>query len=624
MSGRPLEVPDALAEGTVPRESDGLAVTDGPRSPYVTRLAVAVIPAATFLVLGVRAVEPINGQDGYLYVGIVARMQDFLERFPNTYYGMRFGYTLPSLAFERLFGFEYGHLLLRFALLAAVCVAMTAGRALTGTWAVLAAILVSSSPLVVVSTFSTYTLSIGSLTFVLGVLLLAQDGRDGSRDAARVMVATAAFAVAWNCHLVVLLPAVAAWSVAAIDRFRGGDLPVLRATGHRRRTLVLLMVSGVVGTASVVGLGMAILGLRYGITDVYGPALQQADEGASERFRYGGVSWLGYRHYLLVVPAAIVTGVVAWRTEPDGATRTMLRRTTLSTVAVLGVYGWFQWISREPLLEMYFHAGPLLVLSVVTLALAASVILKRLDADRLSLGREGLTPTIPFVLAVTVVLGALAGGARVGGPASIVALGVAGACAVVVSARLLAGGSRTRGIRAVGVTLVLAAASWSAVSSPHDFPPTPGGYRVDPFYDIALFAYDEDSMDRVKILHELSRTLPSLPQDRGQLMMWFDPLGPYDQMSAPFLWYLGRGALQSPADPPPPVVTEAVTTNVVDVRPRFVVVLDDDAQVVTDATAAVVALAPYEIRWRRSFTAVSTSLDVVLLERRAGSWQDFP
>jgi hypothetical protein len=590
-----LEAPIQSADQSTP----DVLVTDGSLWPVrLERVGVLLVPVVVFVVLGARSLEPINGQDGYLYIGMVARLEDFLVRFPEAYYGMRFGYTLPSVAFTRVFGFELGHHLLRFLLLGIVCGLAGAGRVLTPRHAALAAVLFCASPLVLVSTFSTYTMSIGALCFVVGALVLARDGDGSSADTWRVGAGCIALAVAWNCHIVALLPSAAVIGVALVDR--------ARVSGATRRTLFRGTCAAAAGSAFVVAVGVTTLWVRYGITDVYGPTLRQADRGAGDQFRYGGIGWLSYRHYLLVVPVGAIVGWMAWRSEDHPALRTLLRRMTLSTVAVSGVYVWFQWFRREPLLEMYFHSGPLLVLAVSTLAISVASVLQRARRWYLDL------------FAAAAVIACFYGGARV--PTS---LAVPSAFAVIVLAAVSVVGRRSPRVLDVGVVLLASATAWSTVSSPHDFPPTAGGYRVDPYYDIALFEYDATSMERAVILDELARSLPSLPKDRGQLMMWFDPRGPYDQMSAPFLWYLS-GALQAPSDPPPPELSPTVLNNALVTRPRFIVVLDDDDQSVAQAAESLVDVAQYEYRWVNRLASGRTSIAVVLLERRAGTWQDFP
>lgn len=593
-------VANAVVAPTDSASSAGSAGNPAPRSRWLGRLGVALLPVAVFVVLGVRSLEPINGQDGYLYIGMVARLEDFLARFPDAYYGMRFGYTLPSVVFARVFGFEVGHHLLRFALLGLVCLQLRAASSLSWRYRALAAVLFCASPLVLVSTFSTYPMSIGALSFTAGALLLARDDTTSNAAFGRLTLGGMALAVAWNCHLVALVPAIAVCFVAIADR--------VRLSPSRQRTAVRSIAFVGAGTLLVVGTGVAVLWLRYGISDVYGPTLRQAERGASEQFRYDGLEWLGFRHYLLVVPISACVSLFVWRTEEGPSTRTSMRRLALMNVAVTCVYGWFQWARREPLLEMYYHSGPLLLLAVATLSISIATVLRRFARSRWYV--------FPLVLSLVIVCSYA--GSRVS--TSFVALAViTGALAGLT---LLA---RARGaaLQSAAVALFVGVAAWSSVSSPHDFPPTPGGYRVDPNYDIALFAYDGTSMERATILDRLSRSLPSLPRTRGQVMMWFDPLGPYDQMSAPFLWYLS-GALQAPSDPPPPFVSQAVMDHALVARPRFIVVLDDDQRAVAQAAASLVDLAEYEYRWAERFTSGRTTLEVVLLERRAGTWSDFP
>ena len=129
-------------------------------------------------------------------------------------------------------------------------------------------------------------------------------------------------------------------------------------------------------------------------------------------------------------------------------------------------------------------------------------------------------------------------------------------------------------------------------------------------------------MERAILVNQLSGILPSLPKNRGELLIWFDSAGPFDQLSAPFLWY--RSGLQSVVDPPAPKVTEAVASRLLDRRPRYVVVIDGQEADAVAAATAVIARAPYTELWKRTLKSGETIAYVILLERKAGTWRDFP
>ena len=174
----------------------------------------------------------------------------------------------------------------------------------------------------------------------------------------------------------------------------------------------------------------------------------------------------------------------------------------------------------------------------------------------------------------------------------------------------------------LGAILMLIVASWAVVAAPHDFPPTPGGYRTDPWYDDVLLAFDDTSMDRIKIMDEMARMLPSLPADRGEIAVWFDSRGPYDQLTAPFLWF--KSSLQSGADGPVPEVTYTVRYRLAMNRPRFVVIIDGDDLDAEAGMREVMARGPYSLVWSQRLSSGQSSARIILLERAAGTWRDFP
>lgn len=297
-----------------------------------------------------------------------------------------------------------------------------------------------------------------------------------------------------------------------------------------------------------------------------------------------------------------------WWTEKNPILRTVLRR--LAVFSSLGVllFACLQWLLDSPLLAIYFYSALPIGLCTVSLAFAAAVVVGRAPAKRIeliALGTAGL------------VVGSTALGSKFGSP--FLAIIVASLLAVVAVLFQVRRSSARLWMSVVGLLFV---ATWATVSSPHDFPASPGGYRSDPAYDDVLFAYEPSSMDRVKIVHELSRALPSLPDERGELKVWFDSRGPFDQLTAPFLWY--RSALQSPVDEPMPEVSATVRERILISRPRFILIIDGQEEDALQGIGEVTTLAPYSVVWKRVIASGSTEAHVALLERDPGTWLDFP
>lgn len=567
----------------------------------IARVAcVFVTPAIVFFAVGARSVEPMNGQDGYIYAGAIVRLRDFLARFPDTYYGVRFGYIIPAMLFRRFFGLELGHHLLRFLLLGAIATQVAARSRLRLPGALVAAVLLTMSPIVLVATFSTYTMSIGVPALVLGAVLLSSEDQLGRASVLRSALAGALLAISWNAHIVALVPSLAVVAVYAADLARRRDL-------HPTRCVIAHLAALGAGTVGVVAAGVLVYGLRYGLWDVFGPTFAQSSKGTSEVFRYPGLRWLSWRHYLLVAPLAIASGTSVWLTEHDQTRRTALRRMTCFSIAIVGVYAVFQWVRGDTILESYFHSALPLAVCSVTMAMAMAVVVIRSRAA--------------WPVALTIIglsAGCLLLGSRVRGPYWAV---LAASSATLL---LLGWMSRRRagGLMVVGVGAAMLVASWSSVSSPHDFPGVPGGYRVDPFYDLALFSYDGDSMGRVAIVDELSQLLPSLPSERGEVVVWFDPAGPLDQLAAPLLWY--RSSMQSVTDDAPPVISPHITYSAVFDRPRFAVIVAQDGDAASLGAQAIAEVAPYTVVMQRAISGGDYTAFIAVLERAAGTWQDFP
>ena len=548
-----------------------------------------VLPGVLFYAVGARSIEPINGQDGYAYIGIVARTSDFLSRFPDSYFGTRFGYIFPSDLFHWMFGFEVGHHLMRFVILGTVAVLFKARGRLRNSVAIVVVVLFSISPIVLVSTFSTYTMSVGAIALLLAVLLFAMYDTGRVGEFVIPALSSAVLAIAWNSHLQLLLPSVVIFAILLCDR-------VFESKGKRLATFLTIGSAGLVGASITCLAGVLLLGTRYGIWNPWAPALEFTSGPSNDLFKSDGFDWITWRHYVLLAPIAIVTCAITCLTERDPFLRRILRRLTLVLVGLLLVYIYYQWVLRNIGFETFYHSSGFLTVCVATLALSVGVLLNR-DNHTVAIG----------IAVLTFAVIAYVGGANVGGNFLFVLV-----TAFVILITITVSAIYMQQVFRLSILSLVGLSAWITVSSPHDFPATPGGYRTDPLYDTALFSYDKSSMDRASVVNEISLMIPSRPSTDGEIRIWFNPSTPYDQLSAPFLWY--KSALQAPNDPPPPAITPTVERHLSESKPRFIAVIDGNMEHVSDGIGELTNRASYRLVWKRTVTSGSFSAHVAFLE----------
>ena len=559
------------------------------RSSIVFAGLLAPLPVVVFYAAGARSIEPINGQDGYAYIGIVARTQDFLSRFPDSYFGTRFGYVLPSVLFHRMFGFEVGHHLLRFLFLGCVALLMRIRGELKKSTALVMVVLFSLSPIVLVSTFSTYTMSLGALFLLFGMMILAIYDLEGYFNISIAALSSALLAMAWNSHLQLLLPSIVMFSVLIIDRS-------LERDKGRFLHFVQLGIAGVIGAVITCGLGSIILGTRYGIWNPWAPGLRFASAPVNDAFKSSGFDWITWRHYVLLVPLSIVVGASVWLTEENQFLRRVMRRMTLSCLGLFLVYVIYQWGMGGIAFETFFQSSGLMICSLATFIVAIGLLVNRSE----------ISPLISLILIGTSVITYVVG-ARVETSFELllyVALGISLALLYAIHVHKAF-------INILVIALVMLS-TWFTVSSPHDFPATSGGYRTDPLYDSALFSYDKLSMSRGSVLNKISLQLPSLPTHPGQIRIWFNSASRYDQLSAPFLWF--RSSLQSPSDKPPPDLSSVAITQLKQERPRFIAIIDGDRERVLEGASELLKVMDYKLIWIRTFSSSDFRVFTALLE----------
>lgn len=561
-------------------------------------MALSVLPIVLWLTLGGTAVSPMNGIDEYIYIGAVERLRDFLLRWPDTYYTARFGYLIPEWTAERIFGPSLGYFAVRFLLLGVVAAACSLRGRING-WAAALGVVVLISPIVVSAVFNTYTLSFAVLFLMCGASLLSGAPARGAPAVVTLLMGGAALSMSWNAHFTSLPLCLVIMFVFGIDvavEFRSDIRSVLLSWG-----------SLAVGATVVVLGGMAIYRWKFGVSDLYGSTIRQAQQDTNSVFLDRGYVWLTWRPYLLLGPLSVGVGIAVWRATTEVVQRRAIRRLVWFTSSSWVVFSYFQWVRHDALLAIFYYSSLPLSLSLITLARAVSITAARV--------RRGLRAISVIGAAAAMVATWLWLDAVKPEYWFIVLVSFATALGVIVL-------FRSERYRFLAVSALLIVASWTTVAIPHTFPGASKQFRVDPFYDRILFQYNYSGLDTLEVVRDFARSLPVLPQNRGQILVWFDSSGPMNQVLSAMVHY--RSALQSPSGPAMPEYDAFVVDRLTSDRPRYIVILDADRTDVDRGIGVLQDLAPYRLVSQKDFRSGTYVASVALLERSDGRWRDFP
>lgn len=534
-------------------------------------------PSVLLLAVGTQWSWLDNTIDPFIYVGVTERLQDYLTRWPQTYYAYRFGYVVPAQASAALFGDIGGYLVLRAVLFGAMGLLVWPRRARgerVQLWpAVLGAGLLALTPVLQRALLTTYVPTATAFFLVSMALLAPIRGR---RDAHLGWFAASgsAAALAWNSHPTVLPVLLACGAVLFVDQ----------AVEGRFRNLGPTVVRGVVwiaAMAATVGVAWVYLGVRYGAWDLYGSAFNQASKNTDSVFLEDTATWFTWRHYLLIGPLAVIAGLVAHRVSDDPGVRRSLRRLVLACVTALLVFAAFQWLLATPLMSIYYY-------SCIPLSLAA-LLLGRSAASLVAAQPARRQPVLALG-SLLLFAGAILVGREIKLGYTPIALLViaAGVVAAVVAVRF-AVNDDPRSLRpALSVmAIVIALAGYVAASSPHDFPPSNPGFKVDPLYDSAMFTYDQSTLDVYRLAHEYAEFVPQTGAEPGNFRVWFRlyESGYTNQVQATLVH--GMSALQPFPAGGLPELTDFEISRIQQENLRFVILVDSDPAVVQAGVTAL-------------------------------------
>ena len=591
---------------------------DEPRSPrpndrqarwwerVVPGLLVFLTPVAVLMATGTQLSWLDNTIDPFIYVGTTERLGDYLARWPETYYPYRFGYILPAQLTDWLFGDIGGYVVLRMAFLGLIGLLVWPRR---GRWsgrqlaiAAMGAAIYALSPLVQRAAFTGYTPT-GTAFFVVSIALIVPtlDRRDMA--VWRFVAAGATSGLAWNSHPTVLPVAIVCTTVLLVDQLVEG----------RGRNLVAAIVRGLawlLGMGVVIGAAWAYLGTRYDAWDLYGSMFGQASKDTDSVFLEQTATWFTWRHYLLVGPLALVIGLIAHRVTIDAGVRRSLRRLVLVTAASLAVFAVFQWFLDTPLLSIYYYSCIPLALATFLLARSVAAIV----SERASGAAFWIAPAV-----VALLVGILLLGREVKAGYTVIALAavvvtIAGMAAALDDARRRSAASRVRAV--VGALAVLLLAGYVSTSSPHDFPGSNPGFRVDPIYDSSMFTYDQSGLDVYRLAYDYADYVPDLADEPGNFRVWFRRFesGYTNQVQATLVH--GMTALQPFPDGGLPDLTPFEVARIRQENLRYVIVVDSDPLVVTAGVRALEgADLGFAVKRSTTFDEGGLAVTVAIMER---------
>jgi len=570
---------------------------------------VVLSPALVCLALSADLAFGGNNIDPYIYVGTVSRLGDFLSRWPDTYYPYRFGYIIPEWLFEKGLGEYAGYVTIRFLVLGLVGLTLlSVGRS---RWdfrrrlvaAVGGSMLFAMSPIVLRSTFTTYPESFAALFLVLGIGVLAPIESRLDLPLGRAAFGGALLSMSWNANPTTLPLCIVVMAVIGLD-----GLIEARFRNFGRQLVV--GVSMLAGMASVVGAGSLVYGLIYDKWNLYHALIRQASQPTANVFLESVDTWFTWRQYLLVVPVAVLAGLLALRTASPGDGRRGIRRLVLTLVAMLLTFSYFQWQRHDPLLSIFYYSS--FVLMPAWYLVARAGVALALGQKRSMLA----SASMPIVGVV-----AFWSGAEWKPAYRWLVVGLV----VIAAAAVVAGSTRGRRRIAVASVAILGFAGFVTTSSPHDFPNSNPSFRLDPYYDGALFADDDQRQAVYELARQYAEIVPTSPERRGRLRVWFrplGPLGPVNQVQAVLVH--GFSALQPFPQGGLPSLTQFEIDRINQERLRFVVIMDSDSAIVDQGIAALQAALPFAVERREVLSEGGYVIDVAIMERTDGNWADVP
>ena len=260
-----------------------------------------LLPVAIFVTLRPDWYYVQNGLDPYFYTGYVQNLGDNLSTARDGYYFVsRWSVYLPGHYFFRLFGPQYGIVVLRwlYAALLTLGILRFGSRRWGLRGAATATTCILLSPMFLRGFFSEYSDAI-TLPFGILFLLLFLDGRRRWRSALLAGVAAGLCIVA-NVFAAVMI-AIAALAIVATTR------------GWRARFNLVALLS--VGGFGVLIAGLLYFRLRYGLTNIYRPSIDYVlnRSATSDLLKRRTLGWMGYFLWIYLPPFVCLVVFVARR-----------------------------------------------------------------------------------------------------------------------------------------------------------------------------------------------------------------------------------------------------------------------------------------------------------------------
>jgi hypothetical protein len=390
--------PEATREREGERERERAAGSGRPlswRRPSllgsIEALLLLVSPALAYAILRLAVMSQVGLPDPSIHTAYVVDPRQMFARYAQALSatarmreGARVGFVVPARISYLLLGAVPGFVVFRYVLaLVAVVPSYLLLKRLYGRPAgATAVILILSCPVMVRAWGTDYPNSAG-VSYVLagiaclGLALIAGRGR------------------VWWVALAGALAALAVWAfftTAVVIGLAGVTYLIIQAV--RARKGLLADLAALVLSAGAVTLGLVVLsGLLIGQFNYISPtwrAYKFLSEPSQETLWHSrNWHWLTYDTYLLVLPAVIGVGAVAFvaahRRGGRGAGRGAVPLFLIvSTTASVLLAGWLQFDHGTQMLEVHFWSSLLWPCALLTLAVAIAELSPAIEGDPLS------------------------------------------------------------------------------------------------------------------------------------------------------------------------------------------------------------------------------------------------
>ncbi len=519
-------------------------------------------PLIAFWIMRFVPINQNHSLDPYVYTGYINDFQDLLIRYGLTYYSVRFGLILPGQLFTHLFGPAGGYFTLRYvlALIAAIPLYYLVKRHFSQPVAVLTVAGLLTSPYFARALLWDHPDATGVPFLTAAVCLFLLDERPSLwRDT--LAGAFAAMAVHSNFFVVSVIGIFGAVWLSFSLLFR---LPL--------KDLVKHFAGVAAGALLVTALGFLYYWHVIGRpTDIFSVTLQVASglvHGGTKQWRTPGTSWITMQMHVLtpIVLAICCIAVTRWR-------RTSFTGLIIVSfgVAVTAFYYVEQFLLDSDILQLFYYFSYLIPAVFLMLAFLWQTLWERTKRSSSAFIGVGLAALLaPWMAAIY---------GKLALPNLTVSHWLVLCGVLAVTLFLVVRESQLPAMRAIMPWLALILLSGFFTAGLADYSTLIRNRKTT----------DTTEMDVYRVALQFVRAVPKLAEHPGVIRFWYNNRigNPINSVQSTYLWGYSKVNMNPPEDPGLPHLGEAQLQILRDPQVRYLGLLCESKEEVSQALAAL-------------------------------------